>query len=174
MFQASSSLLKACSPHLTPAPFSICLILRFNPSWVSQFLFLILFYYFLPIFQEVEMAENRLFSSFSHFYGYYQLFLQENKIIHDFMQMTLFLFPLSFFRKIFWSTIKKCVNRWKAVYPFKLNSKSKKERRHHQRKGYHWDGETVKSNVWSIGGDGSSNGSRKYKTQRRWSGSSFR
>ena len=101
MLQASSSLLKACSPHLTPAPFSICLILRFNPSWVSQFLFLILFYYFLRIFQEGEIAENRLFSSFNHIYGYYRLFLQENKIIHDFKQMTLFLFSLSFFRRIF-------------------------------------------------------------------------
>jgi len=101
MLQASSSLLKACSPHLTPAPFSICLILRLNPSWVSQFLFLIVFYYFLRIFQEGEMAENPLFRSFNLFYGYYQLFLKENKIIHDFIQTTLFLFPFSFFRRIF-------------------------------------------------------------------------
>ena len=101
MLQASSSLLKACSPHLTPAPFPICLILRFNPSWVSQFLFLILFYNFLRILQEGEMAENPLRRSFSLFYGYYPLFLNENKIIHDFMQTTLSLFPLFFFGRIF-------------------------------------------------------------------------
>ena len=47
------------------------------------------------------MAKKRCFGSFELFSLYYQLFLKANKKLRHLIRMTLFLFPRSFFRKIF-------------------------------------------------------------------------
>ena len=47
------------------------------------------------------MEKKRCFGSFELFSLYYQLFLKANKKLRHLIRMTLFLFPLSFFRKIF-------------------------------------------------------------------------